>query len=776
MARLRGIRRALTDTIGQRPGARLHAQWREWDAQLERIAGETAQHPEVAIALVGGTGAGKSTLVNALLEERLLPVSNSRACTAAISQVAYAEDSRYTAEIVFVPRASWEGEIGALLDDLRDQQRAEDGGDTAVTGAIPTIPQAARDKLRAVYSGRDADGAPQDAPWHTLDTRQLREWEPVEIARALDVGREAISVGTIEEFRKALDLYLNSKHRFWPIVKTVRISGPFDVLRGGAVLIDLPGINDPNEAREEVTKRYLKECRYVWIVFNIKRALTKDLISLMQSDDFLRQIVLDGRENALTFVGTASDDIDLDAGSEESGLDEESDATTIILARNSGVRVEVANQLTELAERLATAAQAGPQRAADLASTFRASTIFTVSAREYLRLRGVSRARNGVLDTLEQTELPILRRHMETICAGYGIEAQSRAHHRRLDLLLAEIERVVRVQERALKIMNEQTEQERKEAETAGQAAATFLDQQLASTTDRFRQSLAANQDLLGERMKLATERARYALDQTTARWGAMHWCTVRAVVRRDGVYAGTTGRHDFARDIAEPILNAITFTWADFFGDRLGQLLDDGSDRLLRASVDYGRDLTGRLAQLDRGHGRTDDESIAALRRILDGTEQVLGEYVGQSKGTMRRKIDEVRRGLYEEIPRQIQGNMRRAFGQAAEEHGAGMKRRMVDTLATHARTVSAEMFRDAEEAIMDGVRALHHTLARQYDEMATTVRDHARIGSAGATAGIGELSASVLAQEQGVLDELAEIVATWRSLSNAEEGVVDR
>ncbi len=53
---------------------------------------------------------------------------------------------------------------------------------------------------------------------------------------------------------KQIKKFLYLEERFWPIVKTVRIRGPFQALRSGAKLVDLPGINDPNEAREEITK------------------------------------------------------------------------------------------------------------------------------------------------------------------------------------------------------------------------------------------------------------------------------------------------------------------------------------------------------------------------------------------------------------------------------------------------------------------------------------------------------------------------------------------
>src|SRR5437870_1470006 len=68
---------------------RFRSLWSGWAKQFADLMDRARQRPEVVISLVGGTGAGKSTLLNALIGVRVLPVSNMRACTAAICEVAY---------------------------------------------------------------------------------------------------------------------------------------------------------------------------------------------------------------------------------------------------------------------------------------------------------------------------------------------------------------------------------------------------------------------------------------------------------------------------------------------------------------------------------------------------------------------------------------------------------------------------------------------------------------------------------------------------------------
>src|SRR5579871_2024827 len=80
---------------------RLRSLWQEWNKRFQKLLAESRKRPEVAISLVGGVGSGKSTLLNALIGARVLPVSNMRACTAAISEVAYAEGP-YQAQVEFI--------------------------------------------------------------------------------------------------------------------------------------------------------------------------------------------------------------------------------------------------------------------------------------------------------------------------------------------------------------------------------------------------------------------------------------------------------------------------------------------------------------------------------------------------------------------------------------------------------------------------------------------------------------------------------------------------
>ena len=100
--RIRKVRAELNAAIANHSNTRFQGCWPTWKTMLAQIAKESEVCPEVPVALLGPTGAGKSTLINALLDAQLLPVNVAKICTASVTEVAYSESPAYEATIEFV--------------------------------------------------------------------------------------------------------------------------------------------------------------------------------------------------------------------------------------------------------------------------------------------------------------------------------------------------------------------------------------------------------------------------------------------------------------------------------------------------------------------------------------------------------------------------------------------------------------------------------------------------------------------------------------------------
>ncbi|XP_060134185.1 nuclear GTPase SLIP-GC isoform X2 [Zootoca vivipara] len=273
--------------------------WREQVASLQKAT----QMPQTHIAVVGNTGAGKSCLLNALLdEEAVLPTSAMRACTAVVVEVSRADGSSpYEADVEFLSREEWDKELKALLEDMKDKfghlkRRCPDR---------KTEAGAAYSRVKAVYGRVD-------------ELEKLEEMQ--EVTQHLGTVKH-ICAETATEFRATIERFIDSRTdnlremkggEFWPIVKCVRIRlAKAEVLKTGAVLVDLPGIRDANAARDSVAKEYLKNCCAVWVVASITRAVDDKTAKETLSASVRRQLLMDGLYGSLAFVCTKSDSFNI---------------------------------------------------------------------------------------------------------------------------------------------------------------------------------------------------------------------------------------------------------------------------------------------------------------------------------------------------------------------------------------------------------------------------------------------------------------------------------
>lgn len=92
--------------------------------QIQLLKSQQVETPTI-IGVVGNTGAGKSSVINAMLEEeRLVPTNCMRACTAVVTEMSWnsSEDeyARYRADVEFIQPADWEKDLRVSLTELID--------------------------------------------------------------------------------------------------------------------------------------------------------------------------------------------------------------------------------------------------------------------------------------------------------------------------------------------------------------------------------------------------------------------------------------------------------------------------------------------------------------------------------------------------------------------------------------------------------------------------------------------------------------------------------
>ncbi|XP_046559354.1 uncharacterized protein LOC124268438 [Haliotis rubra] len=213
-----------------------------WRDELQTLH-KTLQLPTTIIAVVGDTGAGKSSLLNALLNQpSVLPTSGVRACTAVVVEIVENTRSQnFKADIHFLSKEEWQEELEVLLKDLTKRD-----GSLQTAQPDPTSEAGvAYAKVKAVY------GKVRQMKV-LLKQTQITQW----LSRV-----KTISVQSAKALRDAVNKFIENTdsgsrgQQFWPIVKRVKLYLPScEVCSSGAVLVDLPGVRDANAARDKIAK------------------------------------------------------------------------------------------------------------------------------------------------------------------------------------------------------------------------------------------------------------------------------------------------------------------------------------------------------------------------------------------------------------------------------------------------------------------------------------------------------------------------------------------
>jgi len=97
--------------------------------KLETVARNATTAP-IVVGIIGTTGSGKSSLMNAIFGSEVFPVSGTRACTAAITEISYnTGDVAFRATIGMVSAEAWSTEIDLLRQDTETPKDPDSEGE-----------------------------------------------------------------------------------------------------------------------------------------------------------------------------------------------------------------------------------------------------------------------------------------------------------------------------------------------------------------------------------------------------------------------------------------------------------------------------------------------------------------------------------------------------------------------------------------------------------------------------------------------------------------------
>ncbi|KAI9669298.1 MAG: hypothetical protein M1831_000333 [Alyxoria varia] len=321
----------LLDALSKPLQERDFSESQSWLEQIEKVKRQAVKTKTI-VGVVGNTGAGKSSVINALLDsERLVPTNCMRACTAVITEISYNSDSiPYRAEIEYIERHDWERELTLLFQEILD-------GNGTLSREISnedTEAGVAYAKIKAVYPKFTKEMIEESSVEQMMrhpnvsvlgKSEHIKEHDSLKFYKRLQAKidssekkQKAKETGTRQEQKEA-----NAAPALWPLIRLVRIYSKAPALEKGTVLVDLPGVHDSNAARAKIAENYMKACTGLWIVAPINRAVDDKAAKVLLGETFKRQLKMDGGFSTVTFICSKTDDISVTEAQESLGIEEE---------------------------------------------------------------------------------------------------------------------------------------------------------------------------------------------------------------------------------------------------------------------------------------------------------------------------------------------------------------------------------------------------------------------------------------------------------------------
>ncbi|MEQ2213503.1 hypothetical protein XENOCAPTIV_016050, partial [Xenoophorus captivus] len=287
------------------------------------------------VGVFGKTGAGKTSLINAVIEEKkLLPSGDVEACTSVMIKIeANTCNTKYEAHVEFITKEEWKDELWSISQfhsDTADQNNDYDDDYQDVA-----------EKMSALYG----EEWKQKSSEKLMDDRYFSE-----IPEFLQSTTKILSCETAKELSAKMIKYTRTdsnqrgdkgiKRWYWPLVKCVTVKVPHNSFLQHVTLVDLPGNGDRNKSRDTMWKGIVGNCSTVWIVTEINRAAAdRESWEILKSVNSLLGNA--GECRHIHFICTKSDVI-------EDSPDHSGDVQALILRRNTDAKAAVGKEISKL--------------------------------------------------------------------------------------------------------------------------------------------------------------------------------------------------------------------------------------------------------------------------------------------------------------------------------------------------------------------------------------------------------------------------------------------
>ena len=708
------------------------------DNDAQRLQRLLTRSDEIVVCVLGHAAVGKSTLLNAVVagSQTILPAGGIGPLTALATQVRYSAEPYFN--VVYENARRFQGFRLALEAELRRQGRSlaiegmQDQGpaiepnplaalETDLTpqlvpepGGIPEAPDAiaSDDERRAagerqtridevaklvrqivkgdqfasadlaelvvglrLVLGLPSPGLP---PLAAADLERVQR-----AAAALRSGRDGAPIRFTSaelgrDFAKVLREHATGA--LTPLIQTIEVGWPSDVLADGLVLVDLPGVGIADDSYRTETTRYIRQRARAVILVVDRAGPTDASVELIRDTGYWDRLLLSSSDPesdacALLLAVSKLDDVAREEYRQTEHLDSgERPKLREVFARlraeaETRMRAQAASCFSRLSQ-AQTEDEAVRTARVEAGDVLLGSLgVFPVSATQYRELIAQDDEVRPFVREADETGLPALQAHLKEL-----------ARRDRADLVRQREEvaaRLVRTASATLDQTRVQWSENLRAVEEAvrlREALDRFLEPkrlEFATRQGAFREFLDNTATI---RIEELVARAQSAAQEEVARYllslSALHWATLRATVTRGGTFVSSAGRRvDLAADVAQRFQEPMAAVWGQ-------TLLKDVRTR----TQQHGRALEEIVAEICAWADAHADTQVQ--QAVLHAQQALIRDRVRQLGQVGREAVDELKDAIKRELVEQIAPPIRHAceeFVRRGNAYGPGVRHRIL-------------------------------------------------------------------------------------------------
>lgn len=270
------------------------------------------------VVLLGLTGVGKTSLLNAILHENIGVAGGGQAQSAASLVISY-QDFEYKTKITYLTLS----ELNEYADIIRLNNTRKDLFKRPDEQGLP-------ENLKMIFSSLEIEESV------ILQGSLTYENIPNEIALLLRKNQieDTFKLDEFTLLANHIKDHTNTRRKLWPITKEVHVSGPFKGIENNVQIIDLPGLGDLNRLRVEKAKEVLREANQIIVVLG-ERGFTEDIREVLGETQVISYLLTAPEIPQISIIGTKLDNTNInDSEIEELSLDDDNcEDSDIVSAR-----------------------------------------------------------------------------------------------------------------------------------------------------------------------------------------------------------------------------------------------------------------------------------------------------------------------------------------------------------------------------------------------------------------------------------------------------------